>query len=334
MRAPPKPEDENERLQTLNRYDILDTPSEAVFDRIGRLAQLIAGTPMAFVTFVDAHRQWFKTCIGADVKETSREVSFCGHTILYDQPMAVPDSHEHPNFKDNPLVQGPPYIRFYLGVPLHAHTGERLGTLCVLDRVPRDLDQATQNGLQDLAMLVERELELRRTAHTDPLTGAFNRRLLLRMMEQEAARMARWGGRLTVAYLDIDHFKVLNDTHGHDAGDAVLVNLAKVVSATIRATDTLFRMGGEEFAVLLVEATRETAYTATERIRQAVAGATVEHNGELLSVTASVGLASLPAERDDVVDAVLEQADAALYAAKRAGRNRVQVAETDAPDSG
>lgn len=332
MRAPPEPENEHDRLEALRRYDILDTPSEEIFDRIGRLARLVAETPMAFVTFIDAHRQWFKTCIGVDVAETSREISFCGHTILRDEPLVIRDAAEHPDFADNPLVRGPPFIRFYLGVPLHAQTGERLGSLCVLDRVPRDLDQATQAGLQDLAALVEHELELRRSAHTDPLTGAFNRRLMFKILAQEKARMARAGGRLTLAYIDIDHFKTLNDSHGHDAGDAVLVRLSQIVSANMRDTDTLFRIGGEEFAVLLVDVAPETAHNVADRIREAVALTAVDHDGARLSVTVSVGLASLPAERDEVVDDLLAQADAALYAAKGAGRNRVEVIGMDDAD--
>lgn len=146
--------------------------------------------------------------------------------------------------------------------------------------------------------------------------------------------MARSGGRLTVAYIDIDHFKALNDAHGHDAGDAVLVNLAQLITDTIRDKDTLFRIGGKEFAVLLVDTGVETARTIAERVRKAVAEAVVEHQGVRASVTVSIGVASLPPASLDIVDDVIAGADGALDAAKRAGRDRVELVDTNGSDDG
>jgi signal transduction histidine kinase len=159
----PRPFDDEQRLDALNSYAVLDTPVEPAFDRITGLASRIFRVPIALISLVDRDRQWFKACVGLDVRETPRDLAFCAHAILSDAVMVVPDAHEDPRFKSSQLVVGPPHIRFYAGAPLVTPEGFRLGTLCLIDTQPHAMltleEQAT---LRDLAATVINELECRR----------------------------------------------------------------------------------------------------------------------------------------------------------------------------
>ena len=158
----PTPANEQERLRALARYDILDTPAEPTFDRITSVAKVLFGVPMAWVSFIDQDRQWLKSSVGLDVCETDRGIAFCAHAILTDEVMVVPDSLEDPRFRANPLVSGPPKLRFYAGAPLRTAAGFNIGTLCVGDNLPRPRPTEEQvAALADLASVVVDELELR-----------------------------------------------------------------------------------------------------------------------------------------------------------------------------
>ncbi len=167
MIPPPLPPDEPDRLADLRALGILDTPAEERFDRLTRLAQDLFGVPIALVSLIDEDRQWFKSRQGLDAAETPREVSFCGHAILGDEVFVVPDATDDPRFQDNPLVTGDPDIRFYAGAPLHTPSGHRVGTLCVIDSEPRPWTEAQGRALQDLAAVVELELQQIRAQHQE-----------------------------------------------------------------------------------------------------------------------------------------------------------------------
>lgn len=154
----PLPPDEDQRLAALHALQILDTPPEERFDRVTRLARRVLGVPIVLITLVDANRQCFKSCQGLSAIETPRDVSFCAHAILQDAPLVVPDTHADPRFAGNPFVLGDPQIRFYAGQPLHGPDGYLLGTLCVVDRRPRQLSADDLAALRDLASLAEDEL--------------------------------------------------------------------------------------------------------------------------------------------------------------------------------
>ena len=157
------PSDEAARLAALQRYDILDTPPEAGFDRVTRLAAQLFDVPIALVSLVDADRQWFKSCYGLDARQTSREISFCAHAILSDEIFVVPDAIQDERFAGNPLVTGEAGIRFYAGAPLKTRAGFNLGSLCIIDTKPRQFSEQQLAGLTDLAALVVDELELRQS---------------------------------------------------------------------------------------------------------------------------------------------------------------------------
>ncbi len=158
MIIPPTPTNEADRLAALRGLHILDTPGEERFDRITRLAMRLFNVPIVLISLVDTNRQWFKSCYGLGTAETSRDVSFCAHAILYDQIFIIPDALQDVRFADNPLVTGDPYIRFYAGQPLHAADGSRVGTLCIIDRQPHVFEQSEIAIMRDLGAIIENEL--------------------------------------------------------------------------------------------------------------------------------------------------------------------------------
>lgn len=161
MKAPPAPENEYDRLQALHACFLLDTGKEEGFDRLTRLAQRYFNTKIALVSLVDSDRQWFKSKQGLDATETSREISFCGHAILSEELLVVEDAVKDTRFADNPLVEGPPHIRFYAGAPLHSPDGHSIGTLCIIDDHARTFTESDRLTLRDFADSLETEINLR-----------------------------------------------------------------------------------------------------------------------------------------------------------------------------
>jgi two-component system, cell cycle sensor histidine kinase and response regulator CckA len=156
---------EKKRIKILWQYDVLDTMPEAVFDDLTELAARICEAPIALISLVDEKRQWFKSKVGVTVNETSRDVSFCAHAIGQEGLFIVPDATQDKRFARNPLVTSDPKIRFYAGAPLITPDGHALGTLCVIDKVPRELRSDQQQALRILARHVVTQLELRRQVH-------------------------------------------------------------------------------------------------------------------------------------------------------------------------
>lgn len=157
---PEIPLDEAERQQAVDDLRLVATPQEERFDRIVNLAQLLFSVPIAYIALVDKNRQWFKSKVGLKASETARDISFCGHAILQDAAMVVPDALQDYRFAGNPMVQGEPFIRFYVGQPLRGPSGHKVGSLCLADREPREMSEHDLKMLAQLARLVEREFTL------------------------------------------------------------------------------------------------------------------------------------------------------------------------------
>ena len=312
---------EDARLSALDSYDILDTPAEEAFDRITRIARGVFGTPMSTVTFVDGHRQWFKSRQGVVVHETCKADSFCDLAIRQDDVLVVPDALTDPRFAETGLVAGPPHIRFYAGAQLRSPEGHGLGALCVIDTKPREFSSGEAAILRDLADVVMRELESQMLTSTDSLAGALSRRGFRNEAQRAIALALRHKHTASCILFDIDHFKAVNDTYGHAVGDHVLVHCAQACRERLRTSDIFGRIGGEEFAVLLPHTGAAEAMKVAETLRGTIAEQTVATAEVRLSITASFGVATLERSVADI-DELLRRADVALYIAKNDGRNR------------
>lgn len=311
---------EDARIAALQDYRILDTAPEQPFDRLTRLARLALQVPIVLISLVDRERQWFKSKQGLDVTQTPRSISFCTYAIQQTEPFIVTDARLHPMFHDNPLVTGEPFIRFYAGIPLIMKSGFVLGTLCVIDTRARVLSTEEVDVLQDIAVMVINEIELRQIARTDSLTGTLTRRGFDMEIDREYARAQRSQHGISLLALDVDHFKSVNDRYGHVAGDAVLQAIVAAIKSELRITDLIGRMGGEEFVIALPDTDLAGAAILAERIRVRIASTEIDAHGTMIRITASIGVATC-----DVAEAnwtkAFRNADMAMYRAKATGRN-------------
>jgi diguanylate cyclase (GGDEF)-like protein len=355
MPAAALPSDEEARLAALYSLELLDTPPDPKFDAMVRLAADMHAVPVAIVTLVDRARQWFKSSVGLHAQETPRDQAFCAHAILDPSAlMVVEDARLDARFADNPLVTGEPGIRFYAGAPICGESGHVLGTLCVIDKQPRTLDEAGRRHLADLAAgvaaLVDlhgKALSLHRAATMDTLTGLSNRSFLDQRLERVVrAACAEGGVPQALLFIDLDRFKEINDSFGHAAGDALLRAVGERLRRTVRRRDFIARFGGDEFAILghgVLD--RDEAVALANRIMQALsepfrlncraslrAGASLAGSGilHLPGIGVSVGIALCPEHACDA-GSLLRVADRAMYVAKRAGGDRIAFAEVTAP---
>ncbi|RYE91443.1 MAG: sensor domain-containing diguanylate cyclase, partial [Oxalobacteraceae bacterium] len=326
MQAPDIPLDEARRLAALYATRLLGTSPEDAFDRITRMAARLLKMPISLVSLVDKDSQWFKSRCGFPPAESPRAISFCGHAILEHEPLVVPDTLLDPRFADNPLVTGEQHVRFYAGVQLFSIDRLAIGTLCVLDRVPRTLGQDELDILRDLARMVEGLIQHRQLASAarllyahmqldpsnaelssaagqvefllnhDVLTGLANRQSLVRAVEKHLAAMGDNGaqGKTLVASINVDKFKRLNELLGHHGGDKALVTITRSLQGLLRPGDMLARAGNDEFVLLLPGLGDDSA--ARDRLRQLMQAVNHEYMtpGGPIPLTCSIGYAICP----------------------------------------
>lgn len=321
MQSAAIPDNDSSRLETLRSLNILDSKPEERFDRLTRLAKHVFDVPIALVSLVDADRQWFKSRQGLDATETPRDISFCGHAINSDGALVVEDTLRDPRFADNPLVTGEPGIRFYAGYPIRYLDGSVLGTVCIIDHQARQFGSRDLLILQDLATLVEHEMQAMEMATLDELTAINNRRGFFIIAGQALRMSRRKNFPLTLVFIDLNRFKPINDRFGHAEGDRVLRFFASALLEVSRDSDIVARLGGDEFVVLLNDASDEEVDTVMRRFRQVVA----EHNKALVldyAVTFSYGVVRYDADKHEDLDALLAEGDTLMYQRKRGGGQR------------
>ncbi|WP_123646801.1 GGDEF domain-containing protein [Lysobacter enzymogenes] len=353
---PPTPADETARLLALDAYGLLDSVAESAYDDIVRLAATLCDTPGAALALLDRERVWFKARIGVAPSELPRSHSICSELIWQSQLgrlLTIDDVAGDPRFAPLGLsLEDGRALRFYAGAPLWTPDGHPLGTVCVLDAVPRQLRPAQAEGLAALgrqtqhlfelrryaleqrrllsereafalqmeraqADLVRRNEQLQHSASHDALTGLLNRSALAQLQGSPDTVHRLGRAAYTLMLIDVDHFKRVNDRHGHLLGDRALRAVADAVAASIRDDDVAIRYGGEEFLVVLPGTRLADAAEVGERIRRRVARSSLP-----FALTVSIGMAAGEPGRDGP-EQVFDRADQALYRAKAGGRDRL-----------
>lgn len=319
---PPVPAHELGRQRDLEAYGVLDTPEDEHFARLVRLTARVLDAPTALISLVDGDRQWFLARHGLDAQETPRQVAFCAHAICHEGPLVVTDASRDPRFRDNPLVTGPPQIRFYAGAVLQSPAGHNLGTLCVIDQQPRTLEPALVDTLQDLAQVVLRELELRRLAQCCSLTGALQREPFLKRAQRELERSRQTGSGLALLLLEVEPLELITQHCGHAVADQALSQVAALCRAELRPADLLGRLGDGQLALLLVEVDQHDALHRAEVLRDGIqhlrgAYSTAGHHLQL-----SGGL-TLLSEDDTRIDSLLLRAQRGTLLAQANGHNQI-----------
>ncbi|CNE18139.1 sensor domain-containing diguanylate cyclase [Yersinia nurmii] len=315
MQTPPKPPDESARIATLRAYNILDTSPEERFDRITRLAKRLFNVPIALISLVDVNRQWFKSSVGLAASETSRDISFCGHAILEEGILMVPDALTDQRFCDNPLVIDAPGIRFYAGCPLVVPNGSKLGTLCLIDLEPRSLDETDQQLLCDLAKMAEQEIAAVQLATIDELTQLTNRRGFEILAQHALTYCVHNNIPASVVFFDLNNFKAINDTFGHAEGDKALMTFADELQLFFSETDIVARLGGDEFVALLTASGCKDMVDILSRFKIALE----QRNRRELrgyNICFSVGYANCDFDKFTTIKALLAAADSSMYTHK------------------
>lgn len=311
------PPDEVGRIATLHALKLLNTAPGERFDRLTRLAKRLFNVPLAKVTLVASDTVFTFSCDGPALPPVPREVSFCAHAILSDDVMVVEDASADPRFQHSPFVQGEPYVRFYAGCPLTMPNGSKMGTLCLIDKVPRTLDEEDLKVLRDLAAMVEQEMAAVQMATMDALTQLSNRRGFEALAQQALHVCTRLETPAALLFFDLNGFKRINDAHGHAEGDRALVVFAEVLRTVFRHSDLIGRLGGDEFVVLLINSNRDETAAAVARLRAALDGRNAaEARG--YDIRFSVGQIDLDAARHRSIADMLADSDAAMYRNKAA----------------
>ncbi len=325
---------EADRLNALQDLNILDTPNEPFFDNIVELMRRMFSVDMAIIALVDGHRSWPKASAGLGGIEVARKDAFSHKVVETGKMLHVPDALTDRHFSTHPMVRGEDGVRFYFGLPVRSADGQIVGTLAVLDRTPRHVQPHQIDALKNMARVLTDHLALRKLAVSDGLTGVLTRRAFETEGQRLAALCSRHRHALSLICFDLDHFKAINDTYGHQAGDKVLTEVAAACQSLLRESDLFGRVGGEEFGVLLPETSRRGALLVAEKIRRAVSELRFTFEGKVVGVTASFGVARDRNRRHDL-SKLMGWADAAMYRAKKRGRNCcVALGVSSDPDAG
>lgn len=335
---------EAQRLETLRKLQLLDTPIEERFERLTRMICRLLDVPIALFNLIDDKQQFYKSAQGVNNSYASLEGAFCPHAFHEPDMLLVADTHKDERFFDNPFVTGEVLsIGFYAGCTVKTPDGMPIGTVCAIDMQPREMTEEQLQALRDITAMVESEIkithlehekkmlgtelvEANRLAMVDPLTRLWNRAGMESMINKEWAEARRYKRPITIVMCDIDHFKRLNDSFGHDVGDDVIRNTGKKLIEGLRSEDHVCRVGGEEFLLILPNCDGPSAQELLERVRRNIEHTALAEVDLGRPVTLSFGVSSLVPNLDTAPGASIKAADKALYQAKEGGRNRVVLA--------
>ncbi|NUU03008.1 GGDEF domain-containing protein [Herbaspirillum robiniae] len=302
---------------------LCETPMVMVSQLHGHFAPPAPGADATAAAYAPARRQWWRFPGQSGVLRSNTDFNLCEAAAgCADDVTEIADLAGHTGFSGSPMVAGVPHARFYAAATF-GDTGDGfLGTLCVLDRQARRLTPAQRAALPLLArnlaerLCMQREIgRLQQQVLTDGLTGVGNRRAFDQRLHEEWTRHLRGGAPLSLLMIDVNRFKHYNDTHGHPAGDRILVKLGQVLSMPLRGSDFVARLGGDEFAVILPGTPEASAGMVADRIHAVMDSTQWPHQ----RITLSIGIASIsPAENCDF-SVLLQRADQAMYCCKRRG---------------
>jgi diguanylate cyclase (GGDEF)-like protein len=322
------------RLAALHRLEVLDQPRSYQLDTLARLAAFVCGTPTAVVNLIDEDRQVSAAAYGIESTNSSREDSMCNTSIQSLDVSYTADAAADERWSDNPFVTGEiDRIRLYAAAPLILSGGEVVGTVCAFSGRCQELNRVQLERLRDIADQVVLVLQLRddasrlsRAATRDDLTGLPNRALFSEALAMALAKHQRRSATPSVIFLDLDRFKAVNDTHGHAVGDELLRAVAQRLLETVRATDLVARLSGDEL-VILTESADGSATDAARLLSrlEGIFAEPFELSCGPLRASASIGHAM--AVPGDTPASLLARADAAMYESKNRSGNRTEAAE-------
>jgi diguanylate cyclase (GGDEF)-like protein len=335
------------RLAELHALSMFYTPLEGRFDRLTRLAQRAIGAPAAAIALLHNGKLWFKSVQGWNIQELDLEHSFCSRVISTAAPVIVEDTRLDSEFSHHPLVERSPKFRFYAGSPLLDGNRMPVGTLAVYDTKPRRFSPGDVQALRDLTDLVQRELftaeidearwqllgkldVARRSAMIDTLTRVWTRHTAQELLAMAMEQAERENTVLGVCMVDVNQFKNINDTHGHQVGDQVLRKVASTLASNVREGDAVCRYGGDEFLLILQKTSREELERIAARIEQRVSEFPVKTRTGPVIVNISTGVALRATGRHITGEDLIDLADQALYRAKQGrrtgARNKISAA--------
>ncbi|MGR3496076.1 putative bifunctional diguanylate cyclase/phosphodiesterase [Citreimonas sp.] len=335
----PIPENDVHRLAAIASLGIEDADVVRGLESVMRLAADIAQTPIALVSLVGETKQRFIEGLGLDgISETLREAAFCAHAIVSSDQLVVPDALKDPRFRDNPLVTGDPKIRAYAGSVLEPFEGMRVGTLCVIDRQPREFSNDVLERLAHLSTIAnslllahrdrvelrQREEDLRRKAETDPMTGLLNTSTFRKKVDQSLKSLSA----RSFAIVDVDFLKLANDRFGHPFGDMYLKTISRVLRDEFGEDAIVGRTGGDEFSILFEEGTVTAQMGSVDRVRSELRKR-MKALGKPMLGGISVGLCAVPSAEGwpnaQTFQHLYQAADIALYKSKSDGRDTTVV---------
>lgn len=331
------------KIARLPASNLLYTPIEERFERITRLARRTLDVPVAAVTLISETKQWFKSVAGWTISELPRHESLCGQTLQSGELTIVEDTSVATHTRALSLVTERPRFRFYAGAPLFDADQALIGTFCVMDLKSRTFSSAESQALTDLAALAQNEFYAdhlssahsalsgklsiaRREAMMDPLTRLWNRRGAMVMLKAACEEADAGGTSIAIALLDLDNFKRINDTYGHQIGDEVLRRMGARLIGAVRGDDVTCRIGGDEFLLIMTDTDQATAAKVAERMRRSITDTAIPTRQGSMPMSISVGYTVREPHEQFSLEQLLERADSGLMQSKKDGRNRVRSA--------